>query len=116
MTNPVRFHAPPAAPMGRVHVVIRLALLCAIGSLGCSSVYWLLYLVLPAIAALLVSQHGTQGYLARDAPRVVHVLKWLAAAYAYLWLLTDRWPTSRDPGPVELEVETEARPRRARRC
>jgi len=73
-------------------VFIRLALFAAVGSIGCSSVYWLLYLALPAWAALLISQKGGERYLRENAPGMVRVLDWVAAAYAYLWLLTDTPP------------------------
>jgi len=91
--------------MQRIHVIIRLAFLVALGAVGCSSLYWILYLALPATAALLISQNGPQRYLAQNAPSFVRVLRWAAGAYAYLWLLTDRLPTSEADQPVELEVE-----------
>ncbi|MGA3124307.1 MAG: DUF4389 domain-containing protein [Polyangiaceae bacterium] len=96
--------------MNRTQVVIRLVLLCAIGMIGCSSVYWLLYLVLPAAAALLISQHGPERYLAEDAPRIVHFLRWFAAASAYLWLLTDQWPNHEQVSAVEVEIEAGGSP------
>jgi hypothetical protein len=96
--------------MDRIHVVIRLALLLAVGTIGCSSLYWLLYLGLPAAVALLISQKGSQSYLADDAPTAVRVLRWVAAAYAYLWLLTDAFPTNEAIRSVELQVETGGAP------
>jgi hypothetical protein len=98
--------------MNRLQVVIRLAILAALATIGCSSVYWLLYLALPALAALLVSRDGTERYLADDAPGIVRVLRWCAGAYAYLWLLTDALPTTGAGvrGPVELSVEVGGKP------
>ena len=90
--------------MERIHLAIRLILLIALGTIGCSSVYWFLYLALPAMAALLISRNAPGRYLAEDAPRIARVLRWLAAAYAYLWLLTDVFPGSDAPRSVELEV------------
>ena len=97
-------------PMDRVHVLIRILLLAAVGTVGCSSVYWLVYLGLPAVAALLISQKGPERYLAEDGPRIARVLGWLAAAYAYLWLLTDAFPTSDAGRPVTLEIESGGTP------
>jgi uncharacterized protein DUF4389 len=91
--------------MNRIQVVIRLVLLCAVAMIGCSSVYWLLYLVLPGAAALLISQHGPERYLAQDAPRIGRFIRWFAAASAYLWLLTDQWPNHELESPVEVEIE-----------
>jgi hypothetical protein len=107
--HPVRFQVEPSR-LARVHVVIRLALLAALAAIGCSSVYWLLYLAVPAVAALLVSRDRAERYLGDDAPGVIRVLRWLAGAYAYLWLLTDAMPTSEVGGPVELAVEVGGKP------
>jgi hypothetical protein len=103
--HPVRFRVEVPPRLARIHVLIRLALLLAIATIGYSSVYWLLYLGGPALVALLVAQRGGERYRAEDAPRVVRALRWLAGAYAYLWLLTDALPTAGAGGPVELEVE-----------
>jgi hypothetical protein len=108
-THPVTIHVEPASERARIHVLIRLVLLAALGALGCSSIYWLLFLLLPATAALLVAQKGGARYLADDAPRITRVLSWLAAIYAYLWLLTDRWPTD-EAHPVELVIVPEGEP------
>jgi hypothetical protein len=97
--------------MERIQVLIRLVLLFALGAIGCSSLYWILYLVLPAIAAAMISVSGGERYLAEDAPAILRVLRWLAGAYAYLWLLTDTLPVSEGRSrPVELHVELEGTP------
>lgn len=93
-----------SSPMSRAQVGVRVVLLLALASIGCSSLYWLLYLALPAIAGLLISRDGAEGYLAKDAPRVVRVLRLAAGVYAYLWLLTDNVPSADVDGPVELTV------------
>lgn len=94
----------------RLHVAIRLAALVTLGSIGCSSAYWVLYLALPVLAALLISRDGARGYLNRDAPVTIGVLRWLAMAYAYLWLLTDALPAADVRGPVELSIEVSGQP------
>ncbi|MGZ3404927.1 MAG: DUF4389 domain-containing protein [Polyangia bacterium] len=108
--HPVQFRVPVPEQMQRIHVVIRLLLLAALGTLGCSSLYWLLYLSIPALAALMLSTKGFERYFAEDAPQLTRALRWLAAAYAYLWLLTDAAPTSQESGPVELQIETSGTP------
>ena len=102
--HPVQLRVTPPARLARIHVLIRLVLLAALGTLGWSSVYWLLYLALPAVAALLVAQKGSERYLAEDGARLVRALRWLAGAYGYLWLLTDELPGSEAPAAVELAV------------
>lgn len=106
----VSLYFEPTERMGRLHVVIRLALLAALAAVGCSSVYWVAYLALPALAAVLIAQKGADRYLTQDAPSIVRVLRWLASAYAYLWLLSDAPPTSDAGGPVELKVEPGGQP------
>ncbi len=107
--HPVQFHVNPSR-MQRVQVVVRLALLAALAAIGCSSVYWLLYLALPAGAALFLSRDGGERYLGEDSRAVLRVLRWLAGAYAYLWLLTDALPNADPGGPVELTVQVGGRP------
>ncbi len=96
--------------MKRIHVVVRVAALAALGAVGCSSAYWVLYLGLPVLAALLVSRDGAAGYLDGDAPAAIRVLRWVASAYAYLWLLTDVLPTTERAGPVELSIQAGGTP------
>jgi len=107
--HPVQFCVEPSR-IDRVQVIVRLAVLVALGAIGCSSLYWVLYLALPAGAALMVSRDGGQQYLSKDTPGVVRVLRWLAGAYAYLWLLTDAVPTTEAGGPVDLTVEVGGNP------
>jgi len=111
MTNhPVQFRVDVPEQMNRIHVLIRLVLLMALGTLGGSSVYWLIYLVLPAVAALLLAQKGGERYRAEDAPPFVRGLQWLAGIYAYLWLLTDTVPDAERRDTVELNVEPSGQP------
>jgi len=107
-SHPVQLHIERPGRTSRIHVLTRLLLLLAIGALGWSSVYWALYLALPAMAALLIQKQGER-YLSETAPRVVRVLRWFASAYGYLWLLTDVLPTAQG-GPVDLRVTPSGAP------
>jgi hypothetical protein len=88
---------------------MRLVFLVALGMLGYSTICWALYLALPAVVAILILQKGSARYLAEDAPFALRALRWLAGAYAYLWLLTDVLPTA-EKNPVTLEIETGGSP------
>jgi hypothetical protein len=105
-----------ASRIARLQVVVRLAILAALATLGCSSLYGALYFALPAIVALLVSGDGGKHYLEADAPAALRVLRWLAGAYGYLWMLTDALPAAKRPptrpsgGPTELTVEVGGSP------
>jgi hypothetical protein len=111
LAHPVQLRVEVPSQMARVHVAIRLILLAALSTIGCTSLYWVLYLALPAMVALLIAQKGGARYLAEDTPRIERALRWLAAAYAYLWLLTDDVPTRLDgSGAVELVVQPGGQP------
>lgn len=109
MSHPVQLRVLRPDRTDRLQVLVRLVLLMAVGALGWSSLYWALYLGLPALAALLILQKGPEAYAADDGPRILKVLQWLAAAYGYLWLLTDTPPSTKG-GPVELRIELAGRP------
>jgi hypothetical protein len=49
-------------------------------------------------------------HLAEDAPIIARAIRWISAAYAYLWLLTDAFPTWGASGPVELEIDIGGKP------
>jgi hypothetical protein len=104
MRHPVQLQVEAQQVPRRIHVVVRLVLLVAVGAVGCGPVYWLAYLVSPALVALAILQRGAGRYLAEDAPRITRALRWLASALAYLSLLTDA-PPAAEPGPVELVIE-----------
>jgi len=108
--HPIRFRIEQPARMERIHVLIRLLLLVALGALSWSSLYWALYVGLPAYAALLISQNGAGRFLEEDAPRLTRVIRWVAAASAYLWLLTDEFPTTAAARTVELEIHAAGKP------
>ncbi len=107
--HPVELEIEHPKHTARIHVLTRLVLLAAFGALGYSGIYWFLYLAIPALVAMVVLGHGAERYLREDGPRIVRLLRWLASAYAYLWLLTDVLPTA-DGSPVDLRIELQGRP------
>jgi hypothetical protein len=109
LAHPVQLDIEHPKQTARIHVLTRLALLAAFAALGCSGIYWFLYLALPALAAIGVLRKSGARYLAEDAPRIVRVLRWFASAYGYLWLLTDVLPTA-EGGPVDLRIEVRGHP------
>lgn len=99
VTRPEKFDRPQVAL--RIVVVLILALLG--GAIGW--IYGLAYLVFPVAAAIFISQKGAEKFLAEDGPRMTGWLRWLMALYAYLWLLTDRFPTEKPEELVRLEIQ-----------
>ena len=95
----VEVERPPT--FQRAHVFLRVALLVVIGWLG--HPWGLLWLGLPAVAAVLVSQKGGQRYLDENGPALTRVLNWILDLVAYLALLTDELP-GQGAHPVRFQV------------
>jgi hypothetical protein len=88
--TPVGFEVDRPPAFKREHVFLRVALLIVFGWLG--HPWGLLWLGLPVVAAILVSQKGGQRYLDENGPGVTRVLNWILDLAAYLALLTDELP------------------------
>jgi hypothetical protein len=96
---------PHPERMSRAHLVVRMLIGCITGGI-LHSVGWpggFLYLALPALAAILLSQHGADRYLGTDVPVLVRVLDWVMSFYAYMALLTDDFPLG-DRHPVRYAL------------
>lgn len=106
-SHPVTFDVERPPSFARAHVVLRVVLLVVVGWIGHPA--GLLWLGLPVVAAILVSQKGGQRYLEEDGPTVVRVLNWLLDVVAYLALVTDRLPGAGEH-PVRFHVERSGSP------
>jgi hypothetical protein len=103
----VRYDLERPPVFQRAHVFLRIALLIVIGWLG--HPWGLLWLGLPAVAAILVSQKGGRRYVDENGPTMTRVLSWILDLGAYLALLTDELPR-RAEHPVRLQVERAGSP------
>jgi hypothetical protein len=101
MPFPVTFDVERPPVFQRAHVFLRAALLIVIGWIGHPIGF--LWLGVPAVAAILVSQKGGRRYPDEDGPTVTRVLGWLLAVVAYLALLTDRLP-GQDEHRIDFKV------------
>ncbi len=109
---PVTFDVDRPEKFERPHVFLRVVVAAILSILG-GALGWILglvYLVLPVVAAIFVSQKGGEKYLAEDGPRVTGWLRWIVAFYAYLGILTDRFPTEKPEEIVRFEVQTSGTP------
>jgi Domain of unknown function (DUF4389) len=107
MPYPVTFDVERPPAFQRAHVFLRVILLVVIGWIG--HPLGLLWLGVPVVAAILVSQKGGQRYLDEDGPTVTRVLGWILAVLAYLALLSDRLP-GRDERSVRFHVDRSGSP------
>jgi len=109
---PVTFDVDRPEKLERPHVFLRILIAVILSILG-GALGWILglvYLVLPVVAAIFVSQKGGEGYLREDGPRVTGWLRWLVAFYAYLGILSDRFPSEKPEEIVRFEVQTGGAP------
>ncbi len=103
---PVTFDVSRPEKFERPHVFLRV-LVAIILSILAGAIGWiigLVYLVFPVLAAIFVSQKGSEKYLEEDGPRMTGWLRWVLALYAYLSILTDRFPTEKPEEIVRFEV------------
>lgn len=93
---PVTFDVVRPERWDRVQVLLRLLIFVALAFVGFRLGWFFaaLYLALPVIAAVLISQRGSEAYLQGPGAQILQVLRWWDAALAYLGFVTDRFPTS----------------------
>jgi hypothetical protein len=82
----------------RTQIAIRLLILIVLSILAGSMgwVHGLLYLGLPVVAAILISQKGAKQFHAESEQNITMWLRYAIAFYAYMGLLTDKLPNE-DP-------------------
>jgi hypothetical protein len=109
---PVAFDIQRPEKFDRVQVALRLAVLLVLSILAGAMgwVFGLLYLAIPIWAAILISQKGAETYLAERGGSMLTLLRWYLALYAYLYLLTDRFPTEKPEDAIRFEVEPSGSP------
>ena len=90
--------------MSRSHVFLRIVILVLVSWIaGSGGGLGLIYLGLPAAAAILISQKGGERYLAEDGERVTGWVAFIVGVLSYLALLTDELPGG-GRLPVRLEI------------
>jgi hypothetical protein len=107
MSFPVTLDVERPQKFERSHVFLRIALLVVVGWLG--HPWGLLWLGLPVVAAILISQKGGARYLDENGPAVTRALNWILDLVAYLALLTDELP-GQGRHPARFEVERAGSP------
>jgi hypothetical protein len=109
---PVRVDIEAPTQFQRVQLFVRILVLIAFGMIHQSGIglFGLLYVLLPIVAAVLITHRGGAGYLERDASWLVAVLEWVVAFYAYMLFVTDAFPLDSRGRPVRLRVATQGAP------
>jgi Domain of unknown function (DUF4389) len=107
MSFPVTFDVERPPVFQRAHVFLRVGLLVVIGWIG--HPFGLLWLGVPVVAAIMVSQKGGQRYLDESGPIITRALNWILDLIAYLALLTDQLP-GRGEHPVRFQIDRSGSP------
>jgi Domain of unknown function (DUF4389) len=107
---PVTFELERPETMGRAHVFLRiLILVLASWIAGSGGGFGLVYLGLPAVAAILIAQKDGERYLTDDGDRVTGWVAFIVGVLAYLAFLTDELPGG-SKQPIRLEVARSGSP------
>jgi hypothetical protein len=90
----------------RVQLALRVLIAIVLSIIG-GAIGWLfglVYLILPVLAAIFISQKGAEKFIGEDSSRMTGWIRWVLAIYSYLALLTDRVPTEKPEEVVDYEV------------
>ena len=103
---PVQLEVPLPERYDRIQLVLRVLVCISIGlvhqSLG--GLAAALYLLLPVLAAILISHRTGPGYIARDAAWIGNALEWIVGLYAYMLFVTDRFPLESDTRCARVRI------------
>jgi hypothetical protein len=101
---PVDLDVVPPARFERVQLALRLTVGIVLGFVGVSGGWLscLLYLALPVFAAIAISNRGAPAYLGDTGAAVWRALTWVLQFWAYMMLLSDRFPVGDRACTVEL--------------
>ena len=111
MAYPVTFDVEAPEEFDKAQVALRVLIVIALAVLQIGSiVFSAAYVVLPVIAAVLVSQKGAEQYLAESETGATKWLRYLLAFYSYMALATDKLPTESAERVVKLQVQPNGEP------
>lgn len=104
---PVVFAVTRPEEFSRMHLLARIVIFATLSVVGTSLgvAFVVLYVMLPVLAAAMISQKGPARFLAEDGPWIERALRWVMGFYAYLTLLTDGLPGAQADRPVRFEVQ-----------
>jgi hypothetical protein len=102
---PVTFDATRPEKFERPQIFLRILLWILL-----SWIVGLAFFVLPIAAAIYISQKGSEKFLEEDGPKMTGWLRWIMGFYAYLAIVTDRFPSEKAEELVKFEVRTSGTP------
>jgi hypothetical protein len=106
----VTFDLDRPEKMARAHVFLRIVMLVLVSWIaGSGGGLGLVYLGLPAAAAILIAQKSGHRYIEEDGERVTGWVEFIVSLLAYVALLTDELPGG-GRRPVRLEIARSGSP------
>lgn len=91
----------------RAQILLRILVWMGLGWLGLSG--GLVYVLIPAVAGVMISTRGTEQYRVALGPKLWRGIEWLLALWAYLLLVTDRFPLDHERD-VRADVQITSNP------
>ena len=104
MAYPVAFDVEPPQEFDKAQIALRIVLIIVLGWLV-DSVLGAAFLLLPVVAAILISQKGAEQYLAEAESGPTRWLRYILGFYSYMALATDKIPTQAPEEVVDLRVQ-----------
>ncbi len=95
----------------RIQLLLRVAIIVVLSIIGVLGfLNGLIWLGIPVMAAVLISQKGADRYLAEAPDNMIKWLGLVVGLYAWMGLLTDKLPGSEGEQPFRFEVQTGGTP------
>ena len=110
MAYPVTFEVTPPEEFDKAQVALRVVIVVVLSILHIGNIIFAPYLLLPVLAAFLISQKGPTQYLEKAETGPTKWLRYILGFYNYMALATDKIPTSAPEDVVDLKVETNGEP------
>lgn len=111
MAYPATFDVQPPREFDKAQVALRILIIFVLAILQIGGiVFGGAYLVLPVVAAILISQKGAERYLAEAETGPTRWLRYIMMFYSYMALATDKLATQEPEQIVSLNVRTTGSP------
>ena len=111
MAYPVTFNVTAPEEFDKAQVALRIVIVIVLSFLQIGNIiFGGAYLILPVLAAILISQKGAARYLADADEGPTKWLRSLLGFFSYMALATDKLSTSAPEEVVDLQVQTTGSP------
>lgn len=125
MAYPATFDVQPPTEFGKAQVVLRVLIVAVLGALQVGNVVLPVgnmvfglgnfviggvYIILPIVAAVMISQKGPNKYLEEAQPGPVKWLRYIMMFYAYMALATDKLQTHDPEEVITFDVQPNGSP------